>query len=137
MTLLRWLLLGAVTALVACLLAVVAVLCLSGDEPDTYFSDRFTEDAFEQLALGTSRDGTAAMLGEPLGLTCGDDRSEVWHYSARATGAERYVDVSLRFGSDGRLTEKRARVVSEEPTWPGRAVVPMLGRHAVGACDRP
>lgn len=133
---LRWSLVGAAAALLACL-AVGALLLTSWDGPDTYYSAGFISAAFDGLAPGASREAAEAALGTPMSVVCGDDRSEVWKYSESATGAASYVHVSLRFGGDGLLAEKTSEVVREAPTWPGRTVVlPPWGAHAVGACSR-
>jgi outer membrane protein assembly factor BamE (lipoprotein component of BamABCDE complex) len=84
--------------------AIANVLALI-DEHDTEFAAEYTEEAFDSLRLGATRDDVERLLGAPLEIW---ERFgfEMWAYSKQVDPENNYLQRIVTFDSSGRLVEK-------------------------------
>jgi hypothetical protein len=74
---------------------------------DTEFAPGCTDEAFDSLRLGASRDDVERQLGSPLRRWEGSiSGCEYWSYSRRAIPGSNYLQRNVEFDSTGALVEK-------------------------------
>ena len=100
----EWLLVTVSAAII--LIAVAGVGLMVGCTPNgTAYSSGYTQNQWDAIHIGDSREAVRAALGEPL-YTWSHPDDVWWSYSKQRTGTDDYLERKVRFSLNGYVTEK-------------------------------